>query len=109
MRANKKNVLSCAQLNQKSTCFPQTAIRSAQVSTGGEQKHVKNSLLRQIFPSSQVTLQQGLSVGGPALPGLQSKIFTAPIGKTVASPYFLGRVGREWRQLCHADGVHIRD
>ncbi|BBO31474.1 hypothetical protein PLANPX_1086 [Lacipirellula parvula] len=109
VRANKKKVLSRAQTRPENSWFPQSGIHSAQVSTAAGQKLVKNSLLRQIFPSSQVMLQQDLSVAGPVFPGLQSKIFTAPIGKTVASPYFLGRVGREWRQLCHADGVPTRD
>lgn len=88
--------------------FPHPSLHSAHGRPPSRRKLQKTSPFRQNFPSSQVFSPQRLSViRTPAWP-LQLKIFSTPTGKTVASPYFLGRVGREWRLLCHADGVLIR-
>lgn len=54
VRANKKKLLRRAQTEPKTTPFPQTAIHSAQVSTGAARKLQKNPLAPRSYLSSQV-------------------------------------------------------
>jgi hypothetical protein len=57
--------------------------------------------------SPQVVSRKGLNAGACGRYGNPLKIFPTPAVKTVASPQFLGRVGREWRLVCHASGVFL--
>lgn len=112
LRAFKKTSLLRAQAMADPTpichLFTHLAHESAYRHHSFRGKPQKNSPIHQNFPSSQVIEPQRLSVTTPPVRPLQTKIFAAPTRKTVASPYFLGRVGREWRLVCHANGVLIR-
>lgn len=112
LRAFKKKSLLRAQppaeKPSKRHPFPHLSLHSAHCRPPSRGKLQKSSPFPQNFPSSQVCSPQRLSTVGPPASPLQPKNFPSPPGKTVASRYFLGRVGREWRLVCLANGVLIR-